>query len=292
MGLADSMMHDSYVRGLEQRVKELERQLSLQVVSSQQLFQRADPDSDNSIGTEFGFFHQDHDPVDFTVQTATELHARQTPASTRGQKERANSLATELERLSLEATAERHLGSSSGVSFAKLTQAVLGRLRPDKSSFVFEDDADPDPVPDDGNTPTFDSLTFPDINFLSASSPLTFNSSPVWEQLDKEQLLEPRGLPSAADVARLTDFYWAHSHTLYPIIRKYEFMQVLWQVYENPRDPIAESPLWMFRIWMVFAIGSTAYSSVSLVDESESVLFFNKAMTYFESALGCGDMVC
>ena len=95
----------------------------------------------------------------------------------------------------------------------------------------------------------------------------------------------------AQRINHLLQFYFAHSHTLYPIIRQKEFVAVLWRVYANPVDPLAQSSLWQFRIWMVLAIGSTAYCSVSLVDETESVRFFNKAMTYFESVMGCGDLV-
>jgi hypothetical protein len=40
------------------------------------------------------------------------------------------------------------------------------------------------------------------------------------------------------------------------------------------------------------AIGSTAYSSVSLAEESESMLYYNKALMYFEASLAYGDMVC
>lgn len=89
----------------------------------------------------------------------------------------------------------------------------------------------------------------------------------------------------------ILEFYFAHSHTLYPFIRKGEFEVVLWKVYADPLDPLAQSSLWQFRIWMVLAIGSTTYCSVSLMDETEPVEFFNKAMTYFESAMGCGDLV-
>lgn len=42
---------------------------------------------------------------------------------------------------------------------------------------------------------------------------------------------------------------------------------------------------------MVLAIGSTTYCSVSLADETETVRLYNKAMTYFETAMGCSDLV-
>lgn len=210
-----------------------------------------------------------------------------------GTRGRAHSLASELELLSLSATAERYLGSSSGVSFAKLTQAVLRRLSPDKSSFVFEDDIEQKGSPNENQIldQFIDPLSFrkygPSSLISSSSAFRTFPELNQQEQLDVVEL----ELPPQWHAAHLTDFYWSHSHTLYPIIRKNEFMGALWKIYTEPEDPLMQSPLWLFRVWMVLAIGSTAYCSVSLVDESESVMFFNKAMTYFEDAFSCGDMV-
>lgn len=42
---------------------------------------------------------------------------------------------------------------------------------------------------------------------------------------------------------------------------------------------------------MVLAIGSTAYSSVTLTEESESMMFYNNALQYSEQALGGDEMV-
>jgi hypothetical protein len=137
-------------------------------------------------------------------------------------------------------------------------------------------------------SPNFNPATFEfDASVLS---PLPLNSifgdsaENYHDSLDLA-LLEP------SHISYILEFYFAHSHTLYPIIRKTEFTSVLWKVYGDPLDPLAQSPLWQFRIWMVLAIGSTTYCSVSLMDESESVQLFNKAMTYFEAAMGCGDLV-
>lgn len=284
-------------------MKDLEKQLSLLAAatpsSSSRTFQSIYSEPENAPASEFGLISQDGNLVEFSPLTSGDLGLSPTSSSPvtnsndRARDRAAASLATELEVLSLEATAERHLGSSSGVSFAKLTQAVLRRLSPDKSSFVFEDDPEPEPRLDADplSTQSIDSIGAPDLNFLSFSSPSAFNAFSSWEQLGTSEPSELIAFPPQMDTARLTDFYWAHSHTLYPIIHKNEFMSVLQRIYEDPEDPHAQSPLWLFRIWMVLAIGSTAYSSVSLVDESESVIFFNKAMTYFEGALGCGDMV-
>lgn len=124
----------------------------------------------------------------------------------------------------------------------------------------------------------------------SLASPLPLNSSLGNTAEDFEDSMA-LSLLDPSHISYILEFYFAHSHTLYPMIRKGEFEAVLWGIYADPLDPLAQSPLWQFRIWMVLAIGSTTYCSVSLMDETESVQFFNKAMTYFESAMGCGDLV-
>ncbi|KAK2810452.1 hypothetical protein FQN50_002941 [Emmonsiellopsis sp. PD_5] len=205
-------------------------------------------------------------------------------------EQRGDTLADQLKQISLEAGAERHLGSSSGISFAKLTQAVLRRLSPDQEAFVFDCDVNEDQQHDAMFMPEL----VPNINstLIDIDTPV-FNDSGVNQMIDVHEgsgaidlaLLEP------SHVNRLLEFYFAHSHTLYPIIRQNEFTSMLWKIYSDPLDPSSQSPLWLYRVWMILAIGSTTYSSVSLVDESESVQFFNKAMTYFEPAMGCGDLV-
>ncbi|KAJ5382032.1 uncharacterized protein N7496_004460 [Penicillium cataractarum] len=208
--------------------------------------------------------------------------------------QRTGSLADELRLLSLEAAAERYLGSSSGLSFAKLTQTVLQRLSPDQEGFMFDGgvtdnqqqscDSDPEPDPLSNSNSIFFEMN------ASLTGLLPLNSifgNPVVEDFEDSMglaLLDPSHINS------LLEFYFAHSHTLYPFIRKSEFEAVLWRIYGDPLDPLAQSPLWQFRIWMVLAIGSTTYCSVSLMDETEPLQFFNKAMTYFEAAMGCGDL--
>ncbi|PCH04787.1 Transcription factor [Penicillium occitanis (nom. inval.)] len=208
-----------------------------------------------------------------------------------------DSLADELKLLSLEAAADRHVGSSSGISFAKLTQAVLRRLSPDRQEFVFddeqdeEDDEEDDCLPNETETtPTF-SFAFNEMNtHLVSSPPLPLYFPLSTDQQQDGLLQESLSLIEPAHISHLLEFYFAHSHTLYPFVRQHEFKTVLWRLYADPSDPLAQSPLWQFRIWMVLAIGSTAYSSVSLLDESESVQLFNKAMVHFEGAMGCGDL--
>ncbi|KAJ9304232.1 transcriptional regulator family: Fungal Specific TF [Paecilomyces variotii] len=282
----------SYVQSLQRRVKDLERQLSLALSTSRNSEDSIylDPNSGSSPPLET--FTPDRPTTEEIAVPFIPASATNNLSPTVGTRGRAHSLASELELLSLSATAERYLGSSSGVSFAKLTQAVLRRLSPDKSSFVFEDDVEQKGSPNENQIldQFIDPLSFrkygPSSLISSSSAFRTFPELNQQEQLDVVEL----ELPPQWHAAHLTDFYWSHSHTLYPIIRKNEFMGALWKIYTEPEDPLMQSPLWLFRVWMVLAIGSTAYCSVSLVDESESVMFFNKAMTYFEDAFSCGDM--
>jgi hypothetical protein len=211
-------------------------------------------------------------------------------------QEASPSFVEELKALSFEATAERHLGSSSGIAFAKLTQTVLRRLTPDTNDFLFT------------NVRT----TYTGPRLFDSSSPLDLFDPSLLESLSESMSLHPmlfgdialadRVEPSDAIVAlhapgdqthinALVDFYFAHSHTLYPIIHRGELLQSLQRIRENPQDPVASSPLSLFRIWMVLAIGSTAYSSVCLTEEAESRVYYNKALEYLEQAMACGEMV-
>jgi hypothetical protein len=195
--------------------------------------------------------------------------------------------------LSLEATAERYVGASSGVAFAKLTQTVLRRLSPDQDAFVFGDDEPEDPQSD--CPPSLEDMLDPDLVFLDLDmmldSPQQLTSAPV--DLILQGSTNPLELSqlSPDHISSLLDFYFAHSHTLYPIIQQQKFIHLLWTAYEDPLSGLLQSPLWQFRIWMVLAIGSTTYCSVTLMDETESIQLFNKAMTYFEPAMGCGELV-
>ncbi|KAL2670312.1 hypothetical protein Neosp_014779 [[Neocosmospora] mangrovei] len=201
----------------------------------------------------------------------------------------------ELKHLSLEATAERHLGSSSGLSFAKLTQTVLRRLTPDRADFVFGNDGDQDMLAHLNIGSPSDLLNSPMFDNLGISMPC----DPAWvndfvfnDITEPDHQLANLSIPTdQSHVNSLVDFYFAHSHTLYPVVDRAEVLSTLRCVREEPHSSWAQSPLCLFRIWMVLAIGSTAYCSISLADESESMLYYNKALTYFEPALGLGDMV-
>lgn len=210
----------------------------------------------------------------------------------------ATTFADELKCLSLEATAERHLGSTSGVSFAKLTQMVLRRLNPDKADFVFATDIDHE---GDHGAGLFD-FNFPlglgeytlfeRLNESISVHPSLFGEFGLTDSVQPNDSMASLDLPSdVAHVNRLVDFYFAHSHTLYPIIHRGDFLQSLQKVRESPGGPTLHPPLTMFRIWMVLAIGSTAYSAVSLSEESESRQYYNEALRYLEEAMSA-DMVC
>jgi hypothetical protein len=296
-----------YVRGLEMRVKELEQQLAMfldmRTTEHETLFC---PTNDiDSVGLDFNTRPIETSPVRLIAQPQpirASPPSQQHQAVVNGQHipitHKPDSLADELKLLSLEAAADRHVGSSSGISFAKLTQAVLRRLSPDRREFVFddeqdeEDDEEDDCIPNEmETTPTF-SFAFNEMNTHLVSSPPLPLYFPLSNDQQQDGLLqESLSLIEPAHISHLLEFYFAHSHTLYPFVRQHEFTTVLWQLYADPSDPLAQSPLWQFRIWMVLAIGSTAYSSVALLDESESVQLFNKAMVHFEGAMGCGDLV-
>ncbi|KAF7542799.1 hypothetical protein G7Z17_g11266 [Cylindrodendrum hubeiense] len=101
----------------------------------------------------------------------------------RSVREPTHSLDEELKQLSLEATAERHLGSSSGLSFAKLTQMVLRRLTPDKADFVFANDDDEDQSLQQFNVGShselLDSFMFNNFGNPTACDPILFGDYPL-----------------------------------------------------------------------------------------------------------------
>lgn len=300
-----------YVRGLEMRVKDLEQQLAMfldmRTTEHEALF---GPSNDiDGVRLDFNTRPIESSPVHLIAQPQpipASPPTQQQQAVVNGQHipittHKPDSLADELKLLSLEAAADRHVGSSSGISFAKLTQAVLRRLSPDRQEFVFDDEQDEEEDDDDEagdllpnqteTTPTF-SFAFNEINTHLVSSPPLPLYFPISNDQQQDGLIhESLSLIEPSHISHLLEFYFAHSHTLYPFVRQHEFTTVLWRLYADPSDPLAQSPLWQFRIWMVLAIGSTAYSSVSLLDESESVQLFNRAMVHFEGAMGCGDLV-
>ena len=173
-------------------------------------------------------------------------------------------LEAEITKLSLEATADRYLGSSSGVSFARLTQAVLRRLKPDQHPFTFENNR---------SGGLRGEIALDDLESRKLAHE---RSSPQY----------PSCLPSKSRAHQLTEYYWAHNHTLYPFLRRTWFMDLLETMYSEQGHGLFTSPAWLYTMWMVFAIGSTSWSSiVPGASESESAYCYDQAMIYFFDAL-------
>ncbi|KAF2461057.1 fungal-specific transcription factor domain-containing protein [Lineolata rhizophorae] len=270
----------SYVRGLEQRVAELEQQSkAFQSVPSSV----TDPSSPASRSGQNGpFLHSSGSPSSSHRAAARPVREADSQDSRSvapdNDQQAGDLLAAEVKALSLEATAERYLGSSSGMSFARLTQAVLRRLKPDQYPFSFE-------LPSAGRFERQDPL-----DFSTLESPVL---DPPPPELPKPIGIVPEypsSLPLESHAYRLADFYWAHSHTLYPFVRKMWFMECLQLMYNDSSHPAVQSPFWLYTMWMVLAIGSTSLSSVMVVEEAESIQYFNNAMLYFENALEHGNI--
>jgi hypothetical protein len=180
-------------------------------------------------------------------------------------------LATEFESLSLKAMAEKpFLGSSSGVSFARLTQAVLRRLQPDQYSFS--------------------SGQQPPQTVTSTRNLWEAQMMPPAHRLPPSEIPDAP-LPSMEQASYLEEFYWSHSHTLYPFLQKAAFKKVLSEVYADPARLQQLPASASYRVWMVFAIGSTTLAAMGMGNGSQSVAYFNKAMNYFERALMEGSVV-
>lgn len=284
----------SFVKGLqdqvcelEHKVQDLEQKLAEYENSQLRLDAAVDP-ALSVMNMQPSPISMHPTPIDFfncSPATVFQSHQESTVAVS---PEPPSSLAQELKELSLQAAAERHLGNSSGLSFAKLTQLVLSRLSPDKAEFVFESP----PPPYRAHSPPLALESVLDEFSTSVSFfPTTmFTGTLLSDMTETADVLALR-LPEEPRLSNLVDFYFAHSHTLYPIINRQEFVSTLDQFRRNPDDPWASSPLSLFRIWIVLAIGATTHCSVTLNEESEPMSYYNKAMLYFEAALGYGEMV-
>lgn len=203
----------------------------------------------------------------------------------------------ELRTLSLAVAAERHLGSTSGLSFAKLTQTVLRRLTPDKADFVFinhqKNIAGAALFDLDSPSDCLGESVFQNLSESVSAHPVLFGDL-FLADLTVSDSLELRTLAWPSDdkhIYELVHFYFSHSHTLYPILRKSEIMETLQRFRNSPSQLDEQAPLEVFRLWMVLAIGSTAYSSIASTEESESRLYYSKALQYSELALDADEMV-
>lgn len=287
MGLRSNLR---YVRHLERKVREMETRQS----------EASGPVEANLPGKQaFTEFPSQASDVSISTKSPGGAIARNSDVSSTNlnlqQQQPSSTFAEELKCLSLEATAERHLGSTSGVSFAKLTQMVLRRLSPDKVDFVFANGHrnNTEAGMFNFNSPLelADHTLFERLNESISIHPSLFGNFPLADIVQPTDATTGLDLPSdETHVNRLVDFYFAHSHTLYPIIHRGDFLKNIQEFRESPQVSISPSPLFMFRMWMVLAIGSTAYSAISLTEESESRMYYNKALHYFEQAM-CGDIV-
>jgi len=303
-----------YVRGLEEKLRRLENTAAVDERPTPSagemtvLFSDSQPYADFQMGNTVLLDQECSSPRSAygseaanasTAADNAEGPIREPRLGSRAAPGQSPTFAEELTTLSLEATAERHLGSTSGLSFAKLTQMILRRLTPDKADFVFISHQDNTAnaagnALSDINSPSelFNDTFFRSLSESISVHPLLFGDLFFADLAGPNVALDSMTLLSdEAHVQRLVDFYFAHSHTLYPILKRAEVIDTLQKIRHNSENLAAQSPLKLFRIWMVLAIGSTAYSSVTLTEESESISFYNKALQYSEQILGSDEMV-
>lgn len=276
----------SFVRNLEDKIRELQRQLDDATTTAGTTTMSTIISPENNMDTGETDLADPDSPV-FVVDATGFGNNVQHP-TTRTETEMADSFPEELRSLSLQASAERYLGSSSGLSIAKLTQMILQRLSPDKADFVFDTMRRDDLQRHFDLDSPMDALNYivNDFNVPFTSYQPLFADCFTNAPLQHQDILASVALPEANYMRQLVHFYFAHSHTLYPIIDQAEFASFVDQICAEPHSEPAQSPLSSFRLWMVLAIASTTYSSVTLADESESMVYYDKAMLYFESALG------
>jgi hypothetical protein len=201
-------------------------------------------------------------------------------------------LAENLRSVSLAAVAEPYLGSISGLTFAKLTQAVLRRLSPDGRDFVFSPQIGGGTGPIEGATNLH--LDFINNIYFDFDQAIDFSmlaGDGTIQAFDDVMQSTITTLPDRTEVLRLATFYFDHSHTLYPVLHQQEVMSDIHAILLDPEHHIMQSPPCMFRIWMVLAIGSTTHSSITLAEETVSRSYYETAMSYFEESMDHGDIV-
>ncbi len=288
----------SYVRGLEEKVKLLEKTANVDKGH------HVSPPDGSSLFSNPDIHAQLQSPPALNQTCAvpqpdTTFGAPSASSSNFHQTHASPSFAEELKAISLEATAERHLGSSSGLSFARLTQMILRRLTPDKADFVFvsnhPDTAAPSPTTFfnlDTPSDLFDASIFQSLSESISTHPVLFGDLFLADITQQDPILVELSWPAdEAHVQHLVDFYFANSHTLYPVLSKRQVLHTLERIRQDPGGLAAQLPQDLFRVWMVLAIGSTTFSTVSLAEEAESMVFYNKALQYSEKAMEGDEMV-
>lgn len=305
-----------FVRSLEERVRELEAQqggpisLDSHIHPADQRATHGDLVNDRSFEThgnaidpaadDAGLPSTDehtrgHIREDLQVPTAQSPVVMMSRSSVTAQEDRPRTqetLAENLRTVSLSAVAEPYLGSISGLTFAKLTQAVLQRSSPNGRDFVPSPQLDGNAIPIEGATALH--LDLVNSMYLNYDQAIDFSllvgegASPTFEAGRLDTIHD---LPDRIEVLRLATSYFDHSHTLYPVVNQQEVMLDLNSILRDRRHRITESSPYMFRIWMVLAIGSTTHASITLAEESRSLMYYEKAMTYFGASMDHGDMV-
>lgn len=169
-------------------------------------------------------------------------------------------LAKDFASLTISASSEGHyLGPGSGISFAQLTQAIMFQKDFEKEKTI--------------------------------AGGLMLHTNPSL-MLDNASL-DDAPLPSAKRAQEVVEFYWCHSHTLYPVLDRDNFMENLDKMFslddEDALD-LHNDSVWMFKLYMVLAIGSTAMASITISSENEAVACWSKAMTYFNDTLSKGNI--
>lgn len=295
-----------FVRSLEERVRELEQQQAF-LISQDSLQPGTEGATQLGLSTilnlsenanegpveDSDLIFSDQDTSDHGNHVVTYTGQSPTIVTNHASAPRAQeTLEQNLRDVSLAAVAEPYLGTMSGLTFAKLTQAVLRRLSPDGRDFVFSPRVDGNMVPLEGatnlhlelmNSVYFDFDQAIDFSLLAGETSLPL--------IDVSTQIETTQLPHRAEVLHLARFYFDHSHTLYPIVHQQEVMADIHSILLDPEHHLTLSPPCMFRIWMVLAIGSTTYSSITLAEEFVSRLYYEKAMTYFDASMDYGDVV-
>lgn len=206
-----------YVQGLERRVQELEAQLTSQTLpgSSLPCFWGQNVDilfQSNGMLSDTPPDHSAQNQIQILENSAAGLPISSTDQAV--PEKTTDNLPEELRILSLQAAAERYLDSSPGLSFAKPTQAVLQQLSPDHEGFVFDHNfsADLQQAPDrmSSLTPALTDL------YTSFVSPLAFDSAPGITAIGGCEEPTELSLLEQSHINYILDFYFAHSHTLYP----------------------------------------------------------------------------
>lgn len=269
----------SYVRDLERQVRGLKQQGETTSHEYNSLFDNLTGETPIQSGSPVGAVIGGSPSSRDNNQTPGRDSIVNRPTTSSGRlQETHGTLESEVELLSLRATADMYLGATSGVSFARLTQAVLKRLKPDVFNFKNAPSEQPQQPwsPQQSNTP----------NPFQPESPWVSNeqATPAIDPSTRPKL------PPEEEAFQLAEYYWCHTHTLYPFIRRKKFMESLKRMYATPDEPVLQSSAFQYTMWMVFAISSTTLASVTLDEETESQRFWNNAMLYFEGALARGNM--